>query len=72
MSFPTHSDLSQNDAEMLEEQHHEMQRRHEEEQQKPIVQSVQFRKPGEKWRLKLRKRPRGRRLWRRRRERGGR
>ena len=33
MSFPAPSDISQNDAEMLEEQHREMQRRHEEEQQ---------------------------------------
>jgi len=33
MSSPTHSNISQNDAEMLEEQHHEMQRWHEEEQQ---------------------------------------
>ena len=33
MSFPTHSDLSQNDAEMLEEQCCEMQRWHEEEEQ---------------------------------------
>ena len=33
MSSPTPSDISQNDAEMLEEQHHEMQWQHEEEQQ---------------------------------------
>ena len=33
MSSPAPSDISQNDAEMLEEQHWEMQRRHEEEQQ---------------------------------------
>ena len=33
MSFPAPSDISQNDAEMLEEQHQEMQQRHEEEQQ---------------------------------------
>ena len=33
MSSPAHSDLSQNDAEMLEEQRREMQRQHEEEQQ---------------------------------------
>ena len=33
MSSPTHSDLSQNDTEMLEEQCREMQRQHEEEQQ---------------------------------------
>ena len=33
MSSPAHSDLSQNDAEMLEEQRQQMQRRHEEEQQ---------------------------------------
>jgi len=33
MSSPAHSDLSQNNAEMLEEQHWEMQWRHEEEQQ---------------------------------------
>ena len=33
MSSPAPSDISQNDAEMLEEQHREMQRRHEEEQQ---------------------------------------
>ena len=33
MSFPAHSDLSQNNAKMLEEQHWKMQRRHEEEQQ---------------------------------------
>jgi len=33
MSSPAHSDLSQNDAEMLEEQRRGMQRRHEEEQQ---------------------------------------
>ena len=33
MSSPTHSDLSQNDAEMLKKQCQEMQRRHEEEQQ---------------------------------------
>jgi len=33
MSSPAHSDLSQNDAEMLEEQRREMQQRHEEEQQ---------------------------------------
>jgi len=33
MSSPTPSDVSQNDAEMLEEQHRQMQRRHEEEQQ---------------------------------------
>jgi len=32
MSSPAHSDLSQNNAEMLEEQHWEMQRQHEEEQ----------------------------------------
>ena len=38
-------------------------------QRKPIVQSVQLRKPGEKRRPRLRKRPRGRGLWRRRRER---
>ena len=33
MSSPAHSDLSQNDAEMFEEQHWEMQRWHEKEQQ---------------------------------------
>jgi len=33
MSFPTHSNLSQNDAKMLEEQRCQMQRQHEEEQQ---------------------------------------
>ena len=33
MSFPAPSDISQNDAEMLEEQHYEMQWQHEEEQQ---------------------------------------
>ena len=33
MSSPAHSDVSQNDAEMLEEQRRQMQRRHEEEQQ---------------------------------------
>ena len=33
MSSPTHSDVSQNNAEMLEEQCHQMQRWHEEEQQ---------------------------------------
>jgi len=33
MSSPAHSDLSQNDAEMLEEQRREMQRWHEEKQQ---------------------------------------
>jgi len=33
MFSPAHSDLSQNDAEMLEEQRREMQRQHEEEQQ---------------------------------------
>ena len=33
MSSPTHSDVSQNDAKMLEEQRRQMQRRHEEEQQ---------------------------------------
>jgi len=33
MSSPIHSNLSQNNAEMLEEQHREMQRQHEEEQQ---------------------------------------
>ena len=33
MSSPAHSDLSQNDAEIFEEQHWEMQRWHEEEQQ---------------------------------------
>jgi len=33
MSFPALSDISQNNAEMLEEQHCEMQRWHEEEQQ---------------------------------------
>jgi len=33
MSFPAHSDISQNDTEMLKEQHHKMQWRHEEEQQ---------------------------------------
>jgi len=33
MSSPAPSDISQDDAEMLEEQRHEMQRRHEEEQQ---------------------------------------
>jgi len=33
MSSPAHSNLSQNDAEMLEEQRQQMQRRHEEEQQ---------------------------------------
>ena len=33
MSSPAASDISQNDAEMLEEQRREMQRRHEEEQQ---------------------------------------
>jgi len=32
MSSPTHSNLSQNDTEMLEEQLWEIQRRHEEEQ----------------------------------------
>ena len=32
MSSPAHSNLSQNDAEILEEQHWEMQRQHEEEQ----------------------------------------
>ena len=32
MSSPVHSNLSQNDAEMLEEQRHEMQWWHEEEQ----------------------------------------
>jgi len=36
-------------------------------QQKPIVQSVQLRKPGEKQRPRPRKRPRGRGLWRKRR-----
>jgi len=35
-------------------------------QQRLIMQSVQLRKPGEKWRLKLRKRPENRGLWRRR------
>ena len=33
MSSPTHSNISQNNAEMLEEQHYEMQQWHEEEQQ---------------------------------------
>ena len=33
MSSPTHSNLSQNDAEMLEEQHQKMQRWHGEKQQ---------------------------------------
>ena len=33
MSSPAPSDISQNDAEMLEEQYREMQRWHEEEQQ---------------------------------------
>ena len=33
MSSPAHSDLSQNDAEMLKEQRWEMQRRHKEQQQ---------------------------------------
>jgi len=33
MSSPAHSNLSQNDAEMLEKQRREMQQRHEEEQQ---------------------------------------
>ena len=33
MSSLAYSDLSQNDAEMLEEQHHEMQWWHEEEEQ---------------------------------------
>jgi len=33
MSSPTPSDISQNDAEILEKQRQEMQRRHEEEQQ---------------------------------------
>jgi len=33
MSSPTPSNISQNDAEMLEEQHHEMQQQHEEKQQ---------------------------------------
>ena len=33
MSSPAHSDISQNDAEMLEEQCHEMQQWHEEQQQ---------------------------------------
>ena len=33
MSSPAHSDISQNDAKMLEKQYHEMQRQHEEEQQ---------------------------------------
>ena len=32
MSSPTHSDLSQNDAEMLKKQHQEMQWQHEEKQ----------------------------------------
>ena len=40
-------------------------------QQKPVVQSVQLRKPGEKRRPKLRKRLRGRGLRRRRRGRRG-
>ena len=33
MSSPTHSNISQNNAEMLEEQCREMQQQHEEEQQ---------------------------------------
>ena len=33
MSSPAHSDISQNDAEILEKQRQEMQRRHKEEQQ---------------------------------------
>ena len=33
MSSPTHSDVSQNDTEILEKQWQEMQRRHKEEQQ---------------------------------------
>jgi len=32
MSSPAHSDLSQNDVEMLEEQRREMQQQHKEEQ----------------------------------------
>jgi len=36
-------------------------------QQRPIVQSMQLRKPGEKWRPKPRKRPKNRGLQRRRR-----
>jgi len=35
-------------------------------QQKPVIQSVRLRKPGEKQRPKLRKRPKNRGLWRRR------
>ena len=33
MSFPTHSNISQNDTEMLKEQCRKMQQRHEEQQQ---------------------------------------
>ena len=40
-------------------------------QQKPVMQSIQLRKPGEKWRPKPRKRLRGRELLRRRRGRRG-
>jgi len=40
-------------------------------QQKPVVQSMQLRKPGEKQRPRPRKRLRGRELWRRRRGRRG-
>jgi len=39
-------------------------------QWKPVVQSMWLRKPGEKQRPRLRKRPRGRGLWRRRGRRG--
>ena len=38
-------------------------------QRKPVMQSMWLRKLGEKQRPKLRKRPRGRELWRRRRKR---
>jgi len=40
-------------------------------QRKPVMQSVQLRKPGEKQRPKPRKRLRGRGLWRKRRGRRG-
>jgi len=65
MSSPAHSDISQNDAECSRSstvRYNDSMRSSSspsfdyKRQQKPVMQSVWLRKPGEKWRPKLRKR----------------
>jgi len=63
MSFPTHSDISQNDTKNLEKQWQEMQQRHEKQQQQSYIGlSTWLRRLGEKRRRRPRRRQRDREL----------